>query len=50
MADWNIGLQNTITYGVLDCKLLQSKNRDYIYLNMFNNIIPKLPDNLCGKI
>ena len=38
MADWNIGLQNTITYQLGLQTFLQSKKIPYIYLNMFNHI------------
>ena len=41
LADWNIGLDNTITYMLSLQHYLESKGIKYIYCNMFNSI----PDN-----
>ena len=38
MADWDLGLQNTITYQLGLQTFLESKNIDYRYINMFNHI------------
>jgi len=38
LADWNLGLQNTITYILGLQNLLQTKKIPYLFLNMFNNI------------
>ena len=38
LADWDIGLQNTITYQYTVQLYLESKNIDYLYSNMFNSI------------
>jgi len=38
LADWDIGLEHTITYQLALQYFLQSKNIDYVYCNMFNSI------------
>ena len=38
VADWNIGLEDTITYQFALQTYLESKKIDYIYCNMFNSI------------
>lgn len=41
LADWNTGLEDTITYQYALQTYLESKGIDYIFCNMFNSI----PDN-----
>jgi hypothetical protein len=38
VADWNTGLEDTITYQFLLQNYLSSKNIDFLYCNMFNSI------------
>jgi len=38
IADWNTGLEDTITYQFLLQNYLNSKNIDFLYCNMFNSI------------
>ena len=50
LADWNIGLDNTITYMLSLQTYLESKNIEFIFCNMFNSIPKDCQNKLWNSI